>query len=113
MLRRGTLFAMKRNGFVSSVHTRSSAAMSIQTEPHPRPRVEGTREAEILEAALAVLGEVGYDRFTMDAVAQKAKASKAPLYRRWNGKVQLVIGALQHDHLKHHFTEQGPVDTGS
>jgi AcrR family transcriptional regulator len=87
--------------------------MSIQTEPHPRPRVEGTREAEILEAALAVLGEVGYDRFTMDAVAQKAKASKATLYRRWNGKVQLVIDALQHDHLKHHFTEQGPVDTGS
>lgn len=87
--------------------------MSIQTEPHSRPRVEGTREAEILEAALAVLAEVGYDRFTMDAVAQKAKASKATLYRRWNGKVQLVIDALQHDHQKHHFTEQGPVDTGS
>jgi AcrR family transcriptional regulator len=87
--------------------------MSTQIEPHTRPRVEGPREAEILEAALAVLGEVGYDRFNMDAVAQKAKASKATLYRRWNGKVQLVIDALQHDHRQHHFTEQGMVDTGT
>jgi AcrR family transcriptional regulator len=87
--------------------------MSTQVEPHSRPRVEGPREAEILEAALAVLAEVGYDRLTMDAVAQKAKASKATLYRRWNGKVQLVIDALQHDHRQHHFTEQGMVDTGT
>jgi AcrR family transcriptional regulator len=87
--------------------------MSMQVEPHTRPRVEGLREAEILEAALAVLADVGYDRLTMDAVAQKAKASKATLYRRWNGKVQLVIDALLMDHQKHHYTQQGPVDTGT
>ena len=49
---------------------------------HLRPRVEGDREREILDAALEVLAEVGYDRLTMDAVAQRAKASKATLYRR-------------------------------
>ena len=49
---------------------------------HLRPRVEGDREREILDAALEVLSEVGYDRLTMDAVAQRAKASKATLYRR-------------------------------
>jgi AcrR family transcriptional regulator len=87
--------------------------MSTHVEPHTRPRVEGLREAEILDAALTVLGEVGYDRLTMDAVAQKARASKATLYRRWNGKVQLVVDALLHDHHKHHYTEHGPVDTGS
>lgn len=59
-----------------------------------RPRVEGDREQEILEATLDVLAEVGYDRLTMDAVASAAKASKATLYRRWNGKVSLVIDAL-------------------
>lgn len=59
-----------------------------------RPRVEGDREREILEAALAVLSEVGYDRLTMDAVAKRAKASKATLYRRWEAKVSLVIDAL-------------------
>ena len=59
-----------------------------------RPRVEGDREREILEATLAVLSEVGYDRLTMDAVAKRAKASKATLYRRWEAKVSLVIDAL-------------------
>ena len=59
-----------------------------------RPRVEGDREQEILDAALEVLGEVGYDRLTMDAVAQRAKASKATLYRRWNSKATLVVDGL-------------------
>lgn len=30
-----------------------------------RPRVEGDREAEVLDAAVRVLVEVGYDRLTM------------------------------------------------
>ena len=46
---------------------------------HARPRVEGDREREILEAALQVLADVGYDRLTMDAVAARARASKATL----------------------------------
>jgi AcrR family transcriptional regulator len=59
-----------------------------------RPRVEGDREREILVAALEVLADVGYDRLTMDAVATRAKASKATLYRRWTSKASLVIDAL-------------------
>jgi AcrR family transcriptional regulator len=59
-----------------------------------RPRIEGLREQEILDAALEVLADVGYDRLTMDAVAQRAKASKATLYRRWNSKATLVVDAL-------------------
>ncbi len=64
--------------------------------PTERPRVEGDREQQILDATLEVLADVGYDRLTMDAVAALAKASKATLYRRWNNKVSLVIEALQH-----------------
>jgi AcrR family transcriptional regulator len=73
-----------------------------------RPRVEGDREQEIFQATLRVLAEVGYDRLTMDAVATAAKASKATLYRRWNGKVALVIDAIV-------ATKQAPEppDTGS
>lgn len=78
-------------------------------ETPTRPRVEGDREQEILDAAIAVLVEVGYDRLTMDAVATKAKASKATLYRKWDGKAALVIDAL--------MSEKSPVelpdDTGS
>lgn len=59
-----------------------------------RPRVEGDREQEIFETTLTILGEVGYDRLTMDAVASRAKASKATLYRRWSSKAKLVIEAL-------------------
>jgi AcrR family transcriptional regulator len=86
--------------------------MSPQAEATAtRPRVEGDREVEILDAALEVLAEVGYDRLTMDAVALKAKASKATLYRRWNGKVSLVIDALHHHHQ--HELPVEPVDTGT
>lgn len=73
-----------------------------------RPRVEGGREREILDATLHVLAEVGYDRLTLDAVAAEAKASKATLYRRWNGKAQLVIDALIS-----HMGEPVTTDTGT
>ena len=64
------------------------------TETGTRPRVEGERELEIFEATLHVLDEVGYDLLTMDAVASRAKASKATLYRRWKGKPELVVAAI-------------------
>jgi AcrR family transcriptional regulator len=69
-------------------------AIPSATAPPARPRVEGHRELEILEATLEVLCDVGYDRLTMDAVATRAKASKATLYRRWERKSALVIDAL-------------------
>jgi AcrR family transcriptional regulator len=72
-----------------------------------RPRVEGDRELEILEATLAILAEVGYDRLTMDAVASRAKASKATLYRRWSSKANLVIDALRHSKGPHEFPDTG------
>ena len=76
----------------------------------PRPRVEGERESEILDAALVLLCRVGYDRLTMDAVAAEAKASKATLYRRWATKSSLVVDAI----LRSKEALQAPeVDTGS
>lgn len=83
--------------------------MNAPAMPTSRPRVEGERELEIYEATLAILAEVGYDRLTMDAVATEAKASKATLYRRWQGKASLVIDAL----LSKKAPPVLPVDTGS
>lgn len=60
-----------------------------------RPRVEGDRETQILDATLEVLASAGYDRLTMDGVAAEAKASKATLYRRWSSKAELVIDAIE------------------
>lgn len=75
-----------------------------------RRGLDDARTAEIFAAALAELGEVGYDRTTMDAVARRAGASKATLYRHWPGKPELVVDALQH--LRGDSAAQLP-DTGS
>jgi AcrR family transcriptional regulator len=53
------------------------------------------REGAILAAALALLAEVGYDRMSMDAIAVRARASKATMYRRWSGKAELVVTAVE------------------
>lgn len=75
-----------------------------------RPRVEGEREGELLDATLDLLLEVGYDRLTMDAVAARARASKATLYRRWSGKHSLVVDALMRSKKSPEIPD---VDTGS
>jgi AcrR family transcriptional regulator len=75
-----------------------------------RPRIEGDREGEILDATLELLLDVGYDRLTMDAVATRARAGKATLYRRWSTKAGLVVDALIRS--KHSQDLPDP-DTGS
>lgn len=75
--------------------------------PH-RPRVEGAREQEILHATLELLTETGYDRLTLDAVATRARASKATLYRRWSSKAALVVDAVGCRHIP----PVDPPDTG-
>jgi AcrR family transcriptional regulator len=53
-----------------------------------------SRDPEILDAALDVLAEVGYERMTVDMVATRAKAGKATLYRRWPSKAELVVDSI-------------------
>lgn len=67
------------------------------------------RELAICDAALALLAEVGYDRMSMDAVAARARASKATIYRRWPGKRELVLEAVG-TRAEHAMQ---PPDTGS
>lgn len=52
------------------------------------------RDSVIRDAALELLAEVGYDRMSMDAVAARAHASKATIYRHWPGKQELVLDAF-------------------
>jgi hypothetical protein len=63
---------MERTGFVQSMRGGGIVAGTPDTT---RPRVSGAREAEILDAALELLVAVGYDRLTLEAVAQRARAS--------------------------------------
>ncbi len=54
------------------------------------------REREILKVCAELLTEIGYERLTIDAVAARARASKATIYRRWPGKPALVTAAVQY-----------------
>ena len=69
----------------------------LDTDDSPRKlgrRRDHTRDAEILEAAIEVLSETGYDGMTVDMVAARAKAGKATVYRRWSSKSELVVDAI-------------------
>lgn len=52
------------------------------------------REQAVLAATAELLAERGYQALTMDAVAARAGASKATIYRRWPNKAQLVRATL-------------------
>lgn len=68
------------------------------------------REEAILRATLELLAESGYDQLTIDAVAARARASKATIYRRWPGKAALVTTAIR----RHAGESAGAApDTGS
>jgi len=67
---------------------------AAQAKPKLGRKRDHSRDPEILEAALDVLAETGYDGMTIDMVAARAKAGKATLYRRWSSKGELVIDAV-------------------
>ncbi len=70
----------------------------------------GLRTQAILDAAVELIAEVGYDRMTMGAIAARAKASKATMYRRWPDKAQLVAEAFRCNECAE---VSCPPDTGS
>ena len=59
-----------------------------------RPR-DPKLDAAITGATLELLAEIGYAALTIEAVATRAGVGKATLYRRWPGKVQLVVDAVR------------------
>ena len=60
----------------------------------PGRRRDGSKDDAILVATRELLAERGYDGMTMDAVADRAGAGKATVYRRWPSKVQLTVDAV-------------------
>ncbi|WP_281355154.1 TetR/AcrR family transcriptional regulator [Phytoactinopolyspora limicola] len=80
------------------------------TRPPGRPRDPG-REAEILQAVLDVMGDLGVDGVTFEEVARRAQASKRTLYRRWATKQEMVVAAIKAGPAARNKPE--PIDTGS
>jgi AcrR family transcriptional regulator len=72
-----------------------AAAATLRSRSGLHTTRGSARYQAIIDAALDVLIEVGYERLTIDAVAARAHASKATIYRGWKGKAELVAEAVR------------------
>lgn len=75
--------------------------------PPGRPR-DAETERRVLEVALRMLREDGYNRMAVDSVAVEAGVSKPTIYRRWASKADLATAAIRTLQLL-----EPPVDTGT
>jgi AcrR family transcriptional regulator len=63
--------------------------------PDPGRRNERSRQA-ILDASMALIGEVGYDHVSIEAIARRAGVGKQTIYRWWPSKGAVVLEAATH-----------------
>lgn len=74
-------------------------------------RLDRSRDAAILNAALEILAEQGYCATNMNDIAARAGVGKAAIYRRWSSKTALITDALVY--WRPHLLDDSPPDTGS
>lgn len=92
--------------------TAAPAAPVAVASKRPGRKLDLGRNAVILDAALEVLADVGYEGMTIDLVAAHAGAARATVYRRWATKADLVVEAVRH--MSRSDVEQVPLpDTGN
>lgn len=85
-----------------------AAGESARSRRKGRPR-DDAADVRILTAAAELLLTRGYEQMTVDEVAARAGAGKATVYRRWSGKRELAVAALQ----RLYTTEMPLPDTGN
>ncbi|MEU0069246.1 TetR/AcrR family transcriptional regulator [Streptomyces sp. NPDC006332] len=66
---------------------------SAQPVPDTTRRSERSRRA-IYDAALALVGEVGYPRTTIEGIAARAGVGKQTIYRWWTSKADVLLEAF-------------------
>jgi AcrR family transcriptional regulator len=59
-----------------------------------RPRQNEKVRQAILGAAFSLVGEVGYDKLTIEGMAKRAGAGKQTIYRWWPSKAHVLLEAL-------------------
>ena len=69
----------------------SSGREVVRRAGRPRSARAGR---EIMAATRELLGEVGFERVSIEAVAARAGVGKTTVYRRWGSKEELVANAL-------------------
>jgi AcrR family transcriptional regulator len=68
--------------------------MAERTTTRPGGRTARNTVA-VLDATIEELGTHGYDRLSLEGVAQRAGVNKTTVYRRWKSKERLVTDALE------------------
>ncbi len=70
-----------------------------RSDTPPKAAPDSTRRSEksrraIYEAALALVGEVGYQKTTIEGIAARAGVGKQTIYRWWSSKADVVMEAF-------------------
>lgn len=58
-------------------------------------RLNDERLGELYAGTLDLVARHGYEKLTMDRIAEATKSSKATLYRQWGSKSALVVEAMK------------------
>ncbi|CAL9596330.1 hypothetical protein SUDANB105_05328 [Streptomyces sp. enrichment culture] len=69
------------------------SSIARKTAPDASRRSEKSRRA-IYDAALALVGEVGYPKTTIEGIAARAGVGKQTIYRWWSSKADVLLEAF-------------------
>ncbi|MFF3546912.1 TetR/AcrR family transcriptional regulator [Streptomyces platensis] len=83
--------------------------MANTSTPDSSRRSERSRRA-IFDASLALVGEVGYDKLTIEGIASRAGVGKQTIYRWWPSKAAVLLDAFTA--VVDDYDEKGLPDTG-
>ena len=57
------------------------------------PRVERTHSL-VLDATAALIGEVGFGRTSIEAIAERSGVARSTIYRHWSDRLELLTAAI-------------------
>ncbi|GAA2570798.1 MULTISPECIES: TetR/AcrR family transcriptional regulator [Streptomyces] len=78
-----------------ATHKSTDTTTPAAERPHPDAarRSQRSRQA-IYDAALALVGEVGYPKTTIEGIAARAGVGKQTIYRWWSSKADVLLEAF-------------------
>lgn len=71
------------------------------------PRIERTRRV-VLDATAALIGEIGFGRTSIEAIAERSGVARSTIYRHWPDRPDLLMEAVGHK-----IVALPPMETGT